>query len=204
MNSRKGIKIHWWTDEEKEYLKKVTPGHTYKEIEKLMNEKFEFNFTTGMIKNAIGRYKLNTGLTGRFDKGHVPPNKGKKGFIHENAKKNWYQKGHEPTNHREVGSERVNIYGYTEIKVAEPNKWKLKHNIIWERKNGPVPKGYVLIFGDSNKGNLDINNLILVSKKQLLTLNRYKLIQDDADLTRTAIMIVDIQHKISDLKKLKK
>ena len=49
-----GIK---WSDEEKEYLKEITPGHHYVEIAELMNNKFDREFTVKLIKNAIGRYK---------------------------------------------------------------------------------------------------------------------------------------------------
>lgn len=44
---------------------------------------------------------------------------------------------------------------------------------------------------------LDINNLIMVSKSQLLKLNQHKLIKDDADLTRTGVIIADLITKIS-------
>lgn len=188
--------IHVWSDDEKEYLKQITPGHHYKEIQELMNEKFEYEFSISQIKGAIGRYKLNTGFNGQFKKGNVPANKGVKGVIYEGCKKTWFKKGHAPINHREVGSERINIYGYTEIKVAEPNKWRLKHHVIYEKHNGPIPKGYNVIFGDRNPMNFDINNLILVSKAQLLKMNQHKLIKNDADITRTGVLIADIYLKI--------
>ncbi len=195
------MKIHMWSDEEKEYLRQITPGHHYREIQKLLNKKFNLDFTLDQIKSAIGRYKLNTGFTGRFEQGSIPINKGIKGVIYEGCKKTWFKKGDEPINHRPVGSERVNVYGYTEIKVAEPNKWRLKHKVIWEEHNGPIPKGYVVIFGDRNKLNLDINNLIVVTNEKLLIMNRNKLIQKDSDLTRTGVIIADLYQKISGRRK---
>lgn len=188
--------IHIWSDDEKEYLKKITPGHHYKEIAELMSNKFEMEFTVSQIKNAIGRYKLNTGFNGQFKKGNVPANKGVKGVIYEGCKKTWFKKGHTPINHRQVGSERINIYGYVEIKVAEPNKWKLKHHVIYEKHNGSIPKGYNVIFGDRNPMNFDIDNLILVSKAQLLKMNQHNLIKNDANITRTGALIADIYLKI--------
>lgn len=194
-------KVHIWSEEEKEYLRKITPGHHYREIHEMMNKRFNLRFTLNQIKAAIKRYKLNTGFTGRFQKGHVPVNKGVKGVVYEGCKKTWFKKGHVPKNHRPLGSERINVDGYTEIKVAEPNKWRLKHNVIWEEHNGTIPKGYVVIFGDRNPLNLDINNLILVSRQQLLTLNINNLIQNDVNLTRTAVIIADIYHKVNDRKR---
>lgn len=192
--------FHIWSDKEKEYLKQVTPGHHHKEIQNLMNKRFDTNFTMNQIKAAIKRYNLNTGFTGQFKKDHIPFNKGIKGVIYEGCKKTWFKKGDIPINHRPLGSERINVDGYTEIKVAEPNEWRLKHQEVWEKHNGKIPKGYAVIFGDGNKGNFDIKNLILVSRRQLLLLNRNGLIQKDADLTRTGIIIADIYRKINERK----
>lgn len=188
-----------WTIEEKEYLKEIVPGKHYKEILDLMNKRFsDRNFTQSQLKGAINRYKLNTGFTGRFAEGSTPPNKGTKGICKSN--KTSFKKGQKAINHRKVGSERVNVYGYTEVKVAEPSKWVLKHKLVWEENNGPIEEGNVVIFGDGDRSNLDIKNLILITNKQLLMLNRKKLIQNDADLTRTGVIIADIYQKIADKK----
>lgn len=193
--------LHVWSEEEKKYLGEITSGHHYKEIQELMNKKFNYNFTLDQIKGAIGRYKLNTGFTGKFPKGNVPVNKGQKGVIYEGCKNTWFRKGNTPINHRPVGSERITVDGYTEVKVDEPNKWRLKQQIVWEKHNGPLPKGYVVIFGDKDTSNFDIKNLIVVSRKQLLTLNKYNLIQSDTELTKTGVVIADIYQKISEKKK---
>ena len=192
---------HVWTKAEKEYLKQIATGHHYAEIKEMINSKFNMDFTIKQIRNAIKRYNLNTGFTGRFEKGHIPLNKGAKGIIYKGTEKTWFKKGDMPYNYRPVGSERINVFGYAEIKVADPNKWKSKQQVVYERKYGPVPKGCAVIFGDGNKTNFDINNLILVSKQQLLALNKNKLIQADADLTKTAIIITDVYQKISLRKK---
>lgn len=188
--------IHIWSNEEKEYLKLITLGRHYKEIQKLMNEKFNLGLTLSQIKGAIGRHKLNTGFTGQFNKGHIPFNKGVKG-LKLGGKETQFKKGNIPLNCMPVGSERVNGDGYIDVKIAHPNKWKGKHILVWEEINGHVPPGYAVIFGDGDKRNFDINNLILVSRKQLLILNRNKLIQNDADLTRTGVIIADIYSKMS-------
>lgn len=199
-NGSKNKTFHKWTNEEKEYLIEITPGNRYIEIQKIMSEKFNYDFTLKQIEGAIKRYKLSTGLTGQFQKGHIPVNKGVKGVIYEGTKKTWFQKGQAPINYRPVGSERLNVDGYIEIKVADPKKWRLKHNVIWEEHNRPIPEGYAVLFGDGDKSNFDINNLILVSRQQLLMLNRHNLIQNDADLTRTGIVIADLYQKMSERK----
>lgn len=200
MGRPKGSKarsVHTWTEDEKEYLKKITIGRHYKEIVELMNKKFEHNFTQQQVKGAIARYKLNTGFTGYFKPGDIPINKGTKGLTQAN--KTSFKTGNKPMNHRAVGSERINVDGYVEIKIKEPNKWIHKHKLIWEKYNGSVPSGHAVIFGDGNKSNLDISNLILVSRKQLLTMNKNKLIKENSQLTKTGVVIADLIIKIGEL-----
>lgn len=77
------------------------------------------------------------------------------------------------------------------IKIA-PHKWVQLHNHIWEQANGPIPKGHVLIFGDGDFLNTDLDNLVLVTRKQLLILNSNNLIKDRADFTKIGVMIADL------------
>ena len=104
----------------------------------------------------------------RFKKGSVPPNKGKKMSpeVYEKVKKTMFKKGNSPVNHREVGSERINVDGYIEIKVAEPNRWKLKHRIIWEQVNGEIPRGYNVQFKNHNTQDCRIENLYLICRAE--------------------------------------
>lgn len=206
MGRTKGIKnsrkMHIWTNEEKIYMAEITPGNSHKDILRLMCEKFNYDFTMTQITAAIKRYKLNTGRTGRYEKGRIPYNKGTKGIMKPN--KTSFKKGDIPANHREVGSERINVYGYTEVKVAEPNKWKLKHRVIYEEHYGEIPKNHNVIFADGNKLNLDINNLVLVNKDQLLVLNKNELIKDNADLTKAGVNVANLMIKIRDINNKRK
>lgn len=67
-----------------------------------------------------------------------------------------------------------------------------------------MPKGHAVIFGDGNRRNFELDNLILVSRAQLAILNKHNLIQMDAELTRTGVVIADIYKKIGEWKKVKK
>lgn len=104
----------------------------------------------------------------RFHKGQIPPNKGKKVSpeIYEKMSPTMFKKGHISENKREVGAERVNVYGYIEIKVAEPNVWRLKHRIVWEQHNGAIPPGYNVQFKNHNTQDCRIENLYLISKAE--------------------------------------
>lgn len=104
----------------------------------------------------------------RFKKGSIPPNKGKKMSpeVYEKVKETMFKKGNSPVNHRQVGSERINVDGYIEIKVSEPNVWRLKHRIIWEQHNGVIPAGYNVQFKNRNTQDCRIENLYIISKAE--------------------------------------
>lgn len=184
-----------FTTERVEYLRNNVKGIGNKELTEMVNKHFGINLDVQQIRNAKKRYGLNSGITGYFEKGHIPFNKGKKGIG--GWEPTQFKKGHKPHNYKPVGTERVNGDGYIDIKIEDPNKWRGKHILTWEEHNGPIPNGHVVIFGDGNNRNFDINNLILVSRQQLLILNRNNLIQNDADLTRTGVIIADLCSAIS-------
>ena len=191
---------HIWSDEEKQYLAEITPGRGYKEIQSMMSCKFGFDYTRHQIKGAITRNKLNTGRTGRFEKGRATWNKGTKGLTKANVTS--FKKGQKPHNYKPLGSERITKDGYCEIKVSDTGRrWKSKHLVVYEKHHGKVPRGSVVIFLDGDKRNFDIDNLHLVTRNQLAMLNKNSLIQKDAELTKTAINVVDLMKKISTIEK---
>lgn len=105
-------------------------------------------------------------------KGTKPSNTGKKQteFMSpegiERTRATRFKKGQLGWNHKEVGYERISVDGYVEIKVAEPNKFKLKHRLVWEQHNGTIPKGFNVQFKDKNPQNVTIENLYLISRSE--------------------------------------
>ena len=200
LNGSENKVIHKWTKEEKEYLSEITPGRHYKEILEMMNDKFEYQFTYRQVKSAIIRFNLKTGFNGRFEKGHVPAIKGTKGIMKPN--KTSFKKGHVHWNKKPIGSERVSVDGYTEIKVADPDKWRLKHRVMYEKYHNVVlnPKELV-IFADGDKSNMSKENLLLVDNNQLLILNQNGLINENRELTKTGLNIANIIIKLNELKR---
>ncbi len=176
------------------------PGRMSKDLTELFNAHFGTALKTSQMQSFISRYKLKSGVDSRFSPGSAPVNKGKpKTWVGGEATQ--FKKGGTPHNYAPVGSERVNTDGYAEIKVADPHKWRGKHLLVWEAHHGrAVPSGHAVIFGDRNHQNFDPDNLILVSRAQLAILNKCKLIQGNADLTRTGIILADIYQKIKERK----
>ncbi|MDD2401679.1 MAG: HNH endonuclease signature motif containing protein [Clostridia bacterium] len=191
--------VHKYTKEQADFIADNVKNRGNAELTEMFNRYFGLSLSISKIKRYKANHKLSSGLDGRFKPGHVSFNKGKKGVG--GWEPTQFKKGNNPWNYKPIGAERVDGYGYTNIKIANPNVWKGKHILIWEKENGPVPKGHVVIFGDGNKCNFDINNLILVSRAQLAVLNKHKLIFNNTELTKAGIVIADIYRKIGEVKR---
>jgi hypothetical protein len=164
-----------------------------------MRDKFSYDFTDHQIKGAMARYNLTTGTMGHFRKGFTPWNKGLKGYMGPN--KTSFRKGTIPPNQVPVGTESLTKGGYIKVKIADPNKWELKHRLIYKQHHGEIPKDCNVIFADTNIYNFDIDNLILVSKAEMLIMNNNKLIYEDKELTKVGANIAKVLAKVSDIKK---
>ncbi len=191
---------HHYTEEQKKFLTDNIKGRTTYELTDMFNDYFKLELKRSQIRAFTKNNHLISGLDGRFEKGHVPVNKGTKGIYNVGGNKTSFKKGIIPHNRVPIGTERIDRDGYIVIKIQDGklnSNWKFKHHIIWEKENGPIPKGYAIIFGDDDNRNFNIDNLIRVSRKQLLTLNQKGLIKNNADLTRTGVIIADLYSKIS-------
>lgn len=179
-----------YTDEMKQFILDNYKGRYNQELADLFNQKFNTNITSRTIKSYKANNKLNSGLTGKFRKGQTPHNKGKKmpKEVYEKVKHTMFAKGNVPPNHRPVGSERISKDGYIEVKVAEPNKWRLKQRVVYEETKGKIPEGCPIIFLDGNKRNFDIDNLRCITQSELLYLNCNGL-NNSNEITETGILM---------------
>lgn len=107
---------------------------------------------------------------GMFLKGHVPFNKGMKQHeymseeVIQKTIATRFKKGQIPVNIKEIGYERISVDGYVEVKTEKG--FVLKHRMIWEKHNGPIPKGHIVRFKNRNKLDIRIENLELVTCAQ--------------------------------------
>lgn len=190
-----------YTQEQLDYLEELsTKGLFNTEITKLFNEKFGTSRTENAIQNMRTKYGIKTSARNYWKKGHEPWNKGLKG-VSIGGKETQFKKGNMPKNYKPVGTEIVDADGYTKVKIADPKQWKMKHVLIWEVAHGPIPKGHTVIFGDGNRQNLKLENLVLVSRAQLVRMNQLGLIQNSAELTKVGAIIADIHNKIGERKR---
>jgi len=152
-------------------------------VRKVAHAKFckKFNRTDVSFDNYHGlckRMGWKTGRSGRYEKGAVPQNKGKKMPFNANRARTQFKKGHLPKNTKYLGHERVNVDGYVEISIAEQNphtgadrRYVHKHRYLWIKTNGPIPEDHCLKCLDGNKQNTDPANWEAVPRAMLPRLN---------------------------------
>lgn len=191
--------VHRYTVEQKEFIQLHYKCRGNKELTEMFNAHFGLALKVSQVKSYKKNQKWSSGLDGRFKPADVSKNKGKKypGQVNRTS----FKKGQRPTNFRPVGSERVRVDGYIEIKVSDPDKWRLKQLVIWEEAYGAIPKGHRLVFLDGDKLNVTLDNLQMITQSQLARLNQHHLISDNPELTKTGIIIAGIYNKIGERKK---
>ena len=168
-----------WTQEEIDTLTRMYPNHYAREIAGILGRGISsihckassLGLESSLEKIQRVGYETSkspASIAARFQKGYVPPNKGKKVSpeVYSKIQPTMFKKGRTPVNHRDVGAERVNVHGYIEIKVSEPNSWRLKHRVMWEQVNGTIPRGYNVQFKNHNPLDCRIENLYLISKAE--------------------------------------
>lgn len=117
-----------------------------------------------------------------FPPGHAPFNKGIKGWqAGGRSGETQFKKGNvsarwDPDTYF-VGALRMNADGYVDIKIKEGSRaWRAFHIVLWEDANGPLPKGHCLRFNDGDRFNIDLDNLVLLSRTENMrynTIHRY-------------------------------
>lgn len=161
----------------------------------LFNAKFGMDLGKGTLAALCNRKGWKSNHSGRIEKGAIPWNKNKTGYMSANVTS--FKKGQTPKNHRPVGSERITRDGYMEVKIKEPRTWRLKHIVVWEAKNGKLPSGHVIRLLDGDKTNCNIGNLLCISRGANATSNRLnKANTDSAELNRVILMTENLRDRI--------
>lgn len=190
-----------YKSEELDYVRKIIKGKSRKEAFELFNKKFE-PIKFSQFLSLLSNHKITNDISTTFKKGMIPVNKGTKGMIKANSGS--FRRGRETHNKADVGKETVTQEGYVRVKAGHPNIWKQKHRAVWEKEKGKIPEGMYVLFLDSNKLNCNIENLALVTKSELLIINKKRLIHNNAELTSTGLNVAKLIDRVNKVKKGKK
>lgn len=197
--------VHKYSAEEHQFLIDNVKGITLKELTRRFNKKFNTNVSENAISNQKTKLGIRSGiLGGQFPKGHIPANKGRKGYMtpeqYEKCKATMFKKGNVLANRRPIGSERYNSRDGILIKVQDGHlqkNWMPKGRYIYEQAHGKIPEGHKVIFADGNNKNFDLDNLVLVSNAEELIMNRNKLFKQHKELTKAGVAVAKVINKVN-------
>lgn len=211
---RKTIRSKVWPEEIVEVLLANYKGHTYLETIEILKRETGRTYTKEQLKSYYHNHGLNSGLTGRFEKGHEPWTKGKKWNEYmspeaqERSRQTCYDHAHIPDNKLPVDSVRKTKNGYLIKKVQERgyqwDRWKLLHRLVWEENFGPIPEGMIVGFKDLNKENCDPDNLYLLTVGENAQMNKKGYRSENPEITEVGLTAVRLERAIIDRRKRKK
>lgn len=168
-----------FTQDQAEWIREAYRHMTCRQIASELTRQLGRKIAEQQIKTFVSNHGIKSGRTGCFEKGSKPWNKGTHYVAGGRSAETRFRKGQKPQTWVPVGTEVVDRDGYLKRKVrddAPPGKsrfnWRFVHVLVWEEHHGPIPDGHAVIFRDGDKANLRIENLALVSRAELLYLNR--------------------------------
>jgi hypothetical protein len=180
-----------YTPEEIRFVKRNIRECSYAKMTELFNGRFHLRITLKQMETLMYKHGLRSGI-GSFRPGHEPANKGK---THPGRQGNY----------KPVGSERMEN-GYVVIKISDRKNrghknWRRKHNILWEKAYGKIPRGHIVIFADGDKRNFALDNLLLVSRSEHAVMNSCGLRSARGELTKTGKAVADLKLLIAERKR---
>ena len=208
----KGTVCHRWTEAERKRLAELAAQHmSSRRIGEAMTAEFGDFYGGKRINAAMKRYGIRNGRDTRFRKGQEPANKGRTWEEYmsaegqERSRATCFRKGdvHDRPDGwlKPVGYERTDKDGYTWVKVRDSRtdglqaqvpgrfneNYRLKHRVVWEQCNGPIPKGTVIAFADRDRTNFDPANLVAVERSDWQTIQKRGMAYYDAESLRACI-----------------
>jgi hypothetical protein len=132
-------------------------------------------FKAALLAKAGSALK-EAGKATRLKPGLVPWNKGKPYQPRGRSLVTQFKPGQMPHTWRPVGTRRVTKEGYVEEKVADTGDtgadYVPVHHLVWTAAgNPPVPKGHALVFRDGDNRNFALENLELITRRELMARN---------------------------------
>lgn len=182
------------------FITGIAEGKSTKELVEEVNREYgPGTITESQMRAYKKNHKITTGLTGQFQKGRIPANKGKKMSReqYEKCRTTMFRTGHTPANTMQVGEETHTTDGYRIRKVRDTGtqreRFAFVHRETWERHNGPIPDGKIVSFLDGDKDNCDIGNLVLLDNLENLELNRTGLRFENGELTSAGVQVARLR-----------
>lgn len=137
-------------------------------LSQLFNERFQRKVSPNAIRKICSRYGFYSDYQGGFRKGQNAWENGQPVVI---TPRNGFKPGHLSVVKKNLGTERK-VAGVVWVKVADPDVWVSRAEYVWQQHYGEVPADKVLWHIDGNRENDAVDNLALLSRLELLQINR--------------------------------
>lgn len=200
-----------YSKEVKEYIQNNYKGVGPKEMAQRLNDIFGIDTTQSKMNSYYGNHHLNSGLTGRFEKGSVPANKGKKitEYMDEDTvkkvRKTAFKKGIKPHNTLPIGAvvEMKDHYLWVKVKDIQKPKnkrvnWIPLHQMVYEFFNGPVPEGYLVYFKNKDIRDFSKENLGLMTRSENMIMNRFGRMSEFGEVTEAYLALTRLERAMKD------
>ena len=148
------LKKSMFSDEEIKWLiKNYNCKKSYTEL----SQEFYKNFGKKINKHTLKATSNKIGLR-----------KDKENYASENG----WAKTKLPIGTEKIFNNRIyikisEVKGKSKSHKAYHENWQMKSYYIWEKENGKIPKGYCLCYKDGNKLNCELENLYLLTPREL-------------------------------------
>ena len=179
-----------WNKSDLRTLRRLYPNTPTKALSKILDrsESAVYGKAQGLDLHKSDKYLAspdacrlrrgdNVGAATRFQPGHSPANKGlrRPGWAPGRMSETQFKPGSKPHTWKPIGSTRLSKDGYLQRKVSDtgypPKDWVGVHILMWEEEHGPVPPGHAVAFKDRNKAHISLDNLELISRRELMRRN---------------------------------
>lgn len=177
-----------------EFIKKIYKGVPCSQTTANLNEKFGTDYPTQTIQKALSRHGLKSGL--------------------KRGSEAWTEETHKTVREKNLriaengGNKHIRPIGYEHtwgnqvyVKVGN-NKHRLKIRVMWERYNGrPLDSQEIILPLDGNPRNLTPENLVLLTRGELIKLTKQYGYNGVGDELKAKILLVKLDLKAKELLK---
>lgn len=199
-----------WTADRIGALRRLHPTHSAQEIADLLGTtvpsvyhkaaQLGLKKTTEWIAERVRRAisdPQHGGRRSQFQPGAKPHNAGRRQPPRGRSIETQFKPGVRPHTWLPIGSSRTGPGGYLRRKVSDTGVSRRDyvpvHHLVWRMHGGTIPdhRTHALVFIDGNPRNLDINNLELVTRAELMRRNSmHNLPPEVAELVQLRAQIV--------------
>lgn len=175
-----------WTDDDVAQLRDLRKQHSARVI----GEKMGRTRAAVLLKAAALGLDVppEVASSTRFSPTQKPWNKGMRWRAGGRSAETQFKPGHTINPTKPLGS-MFESAGYLMVKVSDdpnltghrfagPAQWRALHYLVWEKERGPVPKGMRVAFRNGNKRDFRIENLELVTRREMMLRNSAQMVDD--------------------------